>query len=998
MFLKFLNYKRAIAFLFIFVFLGTLTLGDFKKSENTTAFAGVCTGIDVGVEPRYLTVAGENLYSFNQSNISVINLASGSVVDTIDFLGANQTRDSILIGTDLYFSSNTDQYLDILDTTTGQITTDAIDKISNSDGNFGPIIGNNLYFWAGTRVFVVDITTNLTVDEINIGGSPTPAFALIGTDLYLSSNGLVVIDTLTNTITETIGAGDIYARYIIFNEGFIYAGSINQSEMYVIDVATNTLVETIETSTTSGHSPLSMTLVGDDIYYRDLFNDNSVKVFDTNTNTVSDVIDLPYIVTGGLESLILSGNNLYTLSSDEINNEDYLTIIDITTNTLVDNVQVGIALDHTITYGDKVYISDFAEDKIFVFDTTVGAIIDACGPVLISSEIDGYTLTLTYDEDLDEDSIPSIDSFAIEIDSVLVAVEEVSVVGDTVTLTMISPAYYGDVVTMNYVVPLSDEIQDLFENEALPITDRLVVNNTTTCSIINVGTVPFSATLVGNNLYVNNLDSGDISVIDTLNYDVVDTIDVGVGPYYSAVAGTDLYVFVYGTETVIVDTLTNTVTGSLPAGSESYLWGTLVGTDLYINNVDTGEVEVLNTLDNTILETITVGDGPYSSTLVGEDLYVFNSWGDTVSVIDTTTNTVTETVTVGLSPYSGTLVGTDLYVNDYGDGTVSVLDTSTNTVSEAIALSSGPQFSVLVGTNLYVSNPDENAISVIDTATNTVTDTHTMDHDGDGAPLFLNLINGNIYVSNGVSVVYIIDPDTNALYDCPATFNLNYTAGANGSVDGDTSQTLTAGEDGTPVTAVPNSGYEFAGWSDNSNDNPRTDLNVSANISVTASFRLATSEETVRSGGISGTTVHGRFRNLLNMGKFQEAYSLIDQFPHMFISEKTNDYNFCDNALFVDFMKMKDVDGKYSAYNGGVVKEVSKLQTFINKLLISQYIQAAGPIDGIFGPLTKIGVERLQNLLNGSMKLQNDLVIDGIVGPYTRSAINNFCLPDYFQG
>ena len=67
-------------------------------------------------------------------------------------------------------------------------------------------------------------------------------------------------------------------------------------------------------------------------------------------------------------------------------------------------------------------------------------------------------------------------------------------------------------------------------------------------------------------------------------------------------------------------------------------------------------------------------------------------------------------------------------------------------------------------------------------------------------------------------------------------FTLTYTPGANGSIQGATSQIITAGGSGTAVTAVPNSGYRFVQWSDNSTLNPRTDANVLSNITVTASF------------------------------------------------------------------------------------------------------------------------------------------------------------------
>jgi surface protein len=79
----------------------------------------------------------------------------------------------------------------------------------------------------------------------------------------------------------------------------------------------------------------------------------------------------------------------------------------------------------------------------------------------------------------------------------------------------------------------------------------------------------------------------------------------------------------------------------------------------------------------------------------------------------------------------------------------------------------------------------------------------------------------------------IIDGGTSC---APTTYTLTYTAGTNGTLTGDDSQTVNEGDDGTAVTAVPNSGYHFVSWSDSSTQNPRTDTNVMGNISVTASF------------------------------------------------------------------------------------------------------------------------------------------------------------------
>ena len=67
-------------------------------------------------------------------------------------------------------------------------------------------------------------------------------------------------------------------------------------------------------------------------------------------------------------------------------------------------------------------------------------------------------------------------------------------------------------------------------------------------------------------------------------------------------------------------------------------------------------------------------------------------------------------------------------------------------------------------------------------------------------------------------------------------YTLNYTAGENGSIQGQTTQTVQHGQSGEEVVAVPNDGYRFVKWSDGVATAKRTDSNVQANLSVTAEF------------------------------------------------------------------------------------------------------------------------------------------------------------------
>jgi hypothetical protein len=105
--------------------------------------------------------------------------------------------------------------------------------------------------------------------------------------------------------------------------------------------------------------------------------------------------------------------------------------------------------------------------------------------------------------------------------------------------------------------------------------------------------------------------------------------------------------------------------------------------------------------------------------------------------------------------------------------------------------------------------------------------------------------------------------DRNVISDIDVTANfeenvhtLTYTAGSNGTISGTSPQTVAHGSNGTAVEAVPNTGYHFVDWSDGSTANPRTDQNVTEDISVTANFEINSYTLTYTAGpngSISGT-------------------------------------------------------------------------------------------------------------------------------------------------
>ena len=99
--------------------------------------------------------------------------------------------------------------------------------------------------------------------------------------------------------------------------------------------------------------------------------------------------------------------------------------------------------------------------------------------------------------------------------------------------------------------------------------------------------------------------------------------------------------------------------------------------------------------------------------------------------------------------------------------------------------------------------------------------------------------------SDGKTTASRTDANVTANLSVTASFAINsytltYAAGAHGTITGSSPQTVTWGASGSAVTAVPASGYHFSSWSDGKTTASRTDANVTANLSVTASFAVRT--------------------------------------------------------------------------------------------------------------------------------------------------------------
>ncbi|MFV3075469.1 SwmB domain-containing protein, partial [Niveispirillum fermenti] len=121
------------------------------------------------------------------------------------------------------------------------------------------------------------------------------------------------------------------------------------------------------------------------------------------------------------------------------------------------------------------------------------------GPALVSATVDGATLTLTFDDFLDQLNAPQLMAFGVTVGGSPAIVNNVIVNADkTVTLTLTTPVTSGQIVTVSYTDPTAGNdtfaIQSATGSDASSFTGQSVTNNTVAPPALQ------SATIDGNTL------------------------------------------------------------------------------------------------------------------------------------------------------------------------------------------------------------------------------------------------------------------------------------------------------------------------------------------------------------------------------------------------------------------------------------------------------------------------------------------------------------------
>ena len=190
-------------------------------------------------------------------------------------------------------------------------------------------------------------------------------------------------------------------------------------------------------------------------------------------------------VTGAKGPTVIRGNNITTDNDISVVNaiEGADKELDLSGNYLGERplVRGNVKSLRETTLADEAFdLSPTTGPRPFANDRTP--------PSLASAAVNeaGTIITLTYSEDLDEDSDVATGAFTVRksIETgrwLLIGVDSVAVDGRTVTLTLASSPRIeaGDTVTVTYDMPsgAADKVRDMAGNETLAVSARAVTNN-----------------------------------------------------------------------------------------------------------------------------------------------------------------------------------------------------------------------------------------------------------------------------------------------------------------------------------------------------------------------------------------------------------------------------------------------------------------------------------------------------------------------------------------
>jgi YVTN family beta-propeller protein len=204
----------------------------------------------------------------------------------------------------------------------------------------------------GAAIVVIDTATNTVTDTIPVNQEPLDKRGLYGlavspdgATLYVANGVFIgqagdgflsVIDLATGSVTANIPVGIYPVGVTLSPDGSVaYVDDEKTKTVSVIDLSTNTVTATI-----SGYNPSDVALSPDGSRaYIVNVKSNTVSVFDTATNT--EIGTFPSGFGGGNPSAVVispDGSTAYVSDASGV-----VSLINLSTNSIITNVTIGVS-------------------------------------------------------------------------------------------------------------------------------------------------------------------------------------------------------------------------------------------------------------------------------------------------------------------------------------------------------------------------------------------------------------------------------------------------------------------------------------------------------------------------------------------------------------------------------------------------------------------------------------------------------------------------------
>jgi YVTN family beta-propeller protein len=296
-------------------------------------------------------------------------------------------------------------------------------------------------------------------------------------------------------------------------------------------------------------------------------------------------------------------------------------------------------------------------------------------------------------------------------------------------------------------------------------------------------------------IYVTNEVGGNLSVIDSGNYNVLATVPLGKRPrgihdspdhktIYVAVSGTPIAGPDVDESTLppadksadgiaVFDVAQNKVLRVIHGGSDPENFDVSKdGKQIYTSNEDVSAVSIVDIASGNVVKSFAMGAQPEGVQVTpdGKHVWVTSEETGTISVLDPVAGKIIKTFKVGHRPRNVAFLpdGSKAYINAENDGTVVLVDAKKYQVIKAIPLGKPgiikPMDVVLSAdaAKLYVSTGRGKQVFTIDTATNTVLGSVEVGRRPWG--IALSLDGKTLYSANGPSNdVSVVDLATNTV-------------------------------------------------------------------------------------------------------------------------------------------------------------------------------------------------------------------------------------------